>query len=101
MGRFRPSKTDRKKLRIKPDLLFAAFALRYGSPSSAVTGFMVIKNGFTLSGVNAWIKETAEGREFASLVANCGDAKRRAGYWYKQWVKHHAKEKAGGQTPHP
>ena len=93
MGAYRPSKTDRKKLKVKRELLFTMFDLRYGTPSSAVTGFMIIKGGFTISGVHAWIKETAEGREFAELVAGCGDAKRRAGYWYKQWVKEHAERK--------
>lgn len=96
MGRHRPSKTDRKKLKVKPEVLFAMLSLRYGKPDSAVFGYMGRVGGrYIGTGVGQWIKETPEGAEFAKLIMQCGDAKRRAPYWYRRWDEWHKEQKRG------
>lgn len=42
-------------------------------------------------GVQAWCLNTEEGQRFTQCVTNCGEAKTRAGVWYKNyrnwWLK--------------
>lgn len=97
MGRHRPSKTDRKKLKVKPEVLFTMLALRFGKPDSATRTYWSRAMGQRVGvGVGVWVKETPEGREFASFIAQCGEAKRRAAFWYRRWLEWHKKEQGYG-----
>lgn len=96
MGAHRPSKTDRKKLKVKPEVLFTMLSLRYGKPSSTASNYVFVRGQYTMTGLSVWLKETSEGREFASFIAQCGDAKRRAAFWFRRWEEWH-KEQARGQ----
>ena len=96
MGRHRPSKTDRKKLSVRAENLFTMLSLRFGKPNLAAASFVRVKGRYTFTGIGAWIKETPEGQEFANFIAQCGDAKRRAAYWFRRWDSWY-KEQARGQ----
>lgn len=101
MGAHRPSKTDRKKLKVKPEVLYNMLSLRFGKPDLRTCDtFMAVRGSRLYRGIHAWMTESQDGREFAGFIAQCGEAKRRAAYWYRRWAEW-CKEQQRGQASHP
>ena len=79
-----PKPTDKKKLN-NPTDFFLACVLVLGAPEKRATSYLAPNNYG--SGIAAFVRYHPQGVKFTEFLALQGEAKSRASYWYRLWLR--------------
>lgn len=79
---------QRKHMSVDEETFFTTVSLMYGAPDRRAKNYRItVSNGFVVGGVDVYLREDPRGRVFTQCVTSFGEAKCRAGKWYRRYTQ--------------